>query len=144
MYGILWRTVKPFEAFSPQGCHKPTSRSQTKMSLWSLDFYNSVIPRVPFIWWVTPFLISEVRSLEPTYVFARLIRLTIKRTFILTLYDKNFYRSSPFVLLRYLLEEFRPKQTTRLSLSLKYSCRRNLRIVSHERFTRAETTTRVL
>jgi len=73
---------------------------------------------VPFICWIAPLLRGEVRSLEPTYVLAWLSSLTIKQTYTLKLFDKKFYRSLPYVLLRYSLEEFRPKQTTKLPQSL--------------------------
>ena len=113
MYGFNWRTVKPFETSSHQGCHKSTSRSQTKTSLWTLDFYYSVIPSVPFIWWITSLLGGKVRSIKPTFVSAWHIRLTVTQTFAFTLKGKIFYQSLPFVLLCYFLKEFRPKKTTK-------------------------------
>ena len=82
----------------------PTSRWQTITSLWSLDYYNSVIPTVPFIWWSNNFSFKIFGSLKPTFRL-RLIYKSYDLANISTFMLKNkiFCLSLPFVHLSYYL-----------------------------------------
>jgi len=44
-----WRTAKPFEPITAQGCDESTSRCQTNSSIRTLKIHKPVIPKVPFI-----------------------------------------------------------------------------------------------
>ena len=43
------RTAQPLEANPPPGCDEPTSRCQTPPSMWTIGWYQPVIPGVTFI-----------------------------------------------------------------------------------------------
>ena len=91
MYCFIQRTVEPFVKTASQGCNKPTSRWQTIMSLWSLDYYYSVIPAVPFVWCSNNFSFKIFGSLKQTFVFIRHIRLMIWQTFLLLCSKTKFF-----------------------------------------------------
>ena len=86
-YRFNGRTAQPLGRTSAPGCDEPTSRCQTSPSMWTLGGDQPVIPRVTFIRWVTAFPLSTVGSLRPTFVFVRLVGLTIKLPYAFTLYD---------------------------------------------------------
>jgi len=88
---FIQRTVEPFVNTASQGCNKPTSRWQTITSLRSLDYYNSVIPGVPFIWWSNNLSLKIFGSLKPTFVFVWFINLTIWQTFLLLCSKTKFF-----------------------------------------------------
>ena len=64
-------------------------------------------------------------SLRPTYIPARIVILTVKQTFAVTLCNKILFGFA-FVLLRYSLGGDRPNQTTSHKLSNLFSKKKNL------------------
>ena len=87
------RTVQPLGRTTAPGCDEPTSRCQTSPSIWTLGGDEPVIPRVTFVRWATVFPRSTVGSLRPTFVFVRLVCLTIKLSFTFALF--NWFPTSP-------------------------------------------------
>ena len=81
------RTAQPLGRTTAPGCDEPTSRCQTSPSIWTLGGDQPVIPRVTFIRWATALPLGTVGSLRPTFVFVRLVGLTIKLPYAFTLYD---------------------------------------------------------
>jgi hypothetical protein len=86
-YRFNGRTAQPLGRTSAPGCDEPTSRCQTSPSMWTLGGDQPVIPRVTFIRWATAFPLSTVGSLRPTLVSARLVSLTVKLSYVFTLYN---------------------------------------------------------
>ena len=86
-YRFNGRTAQPLGPTSAPGCDEPTSRCQTSPSMWTLGGDQPVIPRVTFIRWATALPLGTVGSLRPTFVFVRLVSLTIKLPYAFTLYD---------------------------------------------------------
>jgi len=110
MYGFNQRTVEPFETSSHQGNHKSTSRSQTKTSLWTLDFYYSVIPNVSFIWWIILFFTRRMRSLKPTFVSVRYSYLTVKQTIYFYAQKQNILLEFTFCTSLLLFKRISPQE----------------------------------
>ena len=81
------RTAQPLGRTTAPGCDEPTSRCQTSPSIWTLGGDQPVIPRVTFIRWATALPLGTAGSLRPTFVFVRLVGLTIKLPYAFTLYD---------------------------------------------------------
>ncbi len=86
-YRFNGRTAQPLERTTAPGCDEPTSRCQTSPSMWTLGGDQPVIPRVTFIRRATAFPFSTVGSLRPTLVSARLVSLTVKLSYVFTLYN---------------------------------------------------------
>ena len=106
------------------GSHS-TSRCQTASSIRTLRSHQPVIPNVPFIRWAMVFSHKTTGSLRPTYIPARIVILTVKQTFAVTLCNKILFGFA-FVLLRYSLGGDRPNQTTSHKLSNLFSKKKNL------------------
>ena len=110
------RTAEPLKPATASGCDEPTSRCQTVSSIWTLRNHQPVIPRVPFIRWAMNFPHKFTGSLWPTFIPVRFVNLTVKRTYTITLYNKNLFEFA-FVHLRYFLGGDRPSQTISRRLS---------------------------
>jgi len=88
---FMRRTVAPLLPASATGQNESTSRSQTKMSLWSLIFHYTVIPKVSFIWWSNNFSFKKFGSLNSTFVSARSINLTVQQSLLLLCSKTKFF-----------------------------------------------------
>ena len=85
-YRFNGRTAQPLEHTTAPGCDEPTSRCQTSPSMWTLGGDQPVIPRVTFIRLATALPLATVGSLRPTFVSVWLVCLTVKLSYIFTLY----------------------------------------------------------
>jgi len=65
---LIGEQPNPLQRLHHKDIIKSTSRWQTKISLWSLNFHYSVIPMVPFICWSNKFSFIIFGSLKPTFV----------------------------------------------------------------------------
>ena len=85
-YRFKWRTAIPLGPAPAPGCDEPTSRCQTSPSMWALGGDQPVIPGVPFILWAMTLPHRITGSLWPTFVSARLVCLTVRLAYAITLY----------------------------------------------------------
>ena len=120
MWYFIWRTVKPFAKSSPQGCIKSTSRSQTKVSLWTLDFYYSVIPMVFFIWLSNTFSFKIFGSIKPILHLCLIYQFQqFSKYFTFMLKNKIFLFEFTNAHLCYYFKGRHPNETNNYSLFLK-------------------------
>jgi len=126
------RTAAPFEAPSPRGYNKPTSRCQTAPSIRTLERHQPVIPNVPLIRYAMAQLLRyhRITKIGPISFNhrtpARIVILAVERAYAFALYRSFTHHivmrlpELSLLRLRYSLEGCRPSKTLMQQMSVNY------------------------